>query len=263
MFVTCLQDFPCDKLVTGFTFHPKKRLVVLFAIRGTVLADVLPSEDLPTGLALKASQVPLLFQSQQRLPVLDISSATGTIAGAGGFVRAGGHRLGTELTEAVSPIECDSVSGWKRALADSTSKAVGVVGLAQGSHHLSFHELPTSVAACPIHPLVVQGAKILPVLYEEATLRQVTATHFASETFDVEVFGLDPKHFALAWLSTFMAVNDGLLGWVVRLLRVGHLLNLILHSVRKHHPVFILFCLNLQGLLELNLAFENGGLLCI
>lgn len=36
------------------------------------------------------------------------------------------------------------------------------------------------------------------------------------------MFGLDPKHFALAWLSTFMAVNDRLLGGVVRLLRVGH-----------------------------------------
>lgn len=75
MFVTCLQDLPCDKLVTGFTFHPKQPLVVLFAIRSAILADVLPSEDLPTRLAFKAPQVPLLFQSQQRLPVLDVSSA--------------------------------------------------------------------------------------------------------------------------------------------------------------------------------------------
>lgn len=52
-----------------------------------------------------------------------------------------------------------------------------MVGLAQGSHHLSFHELPTAMAACPIHPLVVQRAEILPVLYEEATLGQVTAAH--------------------------------------------------------------------------------------
>jgi hypothetical protein len=36
------------------------------------------------------------------------------------------------------------------------------------------------------------------------------------------MFGLDPKHFPLAWLPTFMAVNDGLLCWVVRVLRVGH-----------------------------------------
>lgn len=52
-----------------------------------------------------------------------------------------------------------------------------MVGLAQGGHHLSFHELPAAVAACPIHPLVVQRAQILSVLYEEAPLGQVTAAH--------------------------------------------------------------------------------------
>ena len=52
-----------------------------------------------------------------------------------------------------------------------------MIGLAQGSDHLSFHELPTAMAACPIHPLVVQGAEILAVLYEEAPLCQVTAAH--------------------------------------------------------------------------------------
>lgn len=233
MFVTCLQDFACDKLLTGFTFHPKQPLVVLFAIWSAVLADVLPGEDLPAGLAFKASQVPLLFQSQQRLPVLDVSSTTSTVARAGGFFRAGRHGLGTQLTKAVSPIERDSVSGWKRALADGTSKAVGMVGFAQGSHHLSFHEFPTAMAACPIHPLVVQGAEILPVLYEEATLCQVAATHFAGETFDVEMFGLDPKHFTLAGLSALMAVNDGLLGRVVRVLRVGHLV-VFDHVMRVH-----------------------------
>lgn len=99
-----------------------------------------------------------------------------------------------------------------------------MVRLAQGGHHLSFHEFPTAMAACPVHPLVVQGAQILPVLDEEAPLRQVTAAHFAGETFDVEMFGLDPKHFTFARLPTFMAVNDWLLGWVVRVLRVGHFL---------------------------------------
>lgn len=86
-----------------------------------------------------------------------------------------------------------------------------MVGLAQGSHHLALHELPTAMAACPVHPLVVQGAEVLPVLYEEAPLGQVTATHFAGKTFDVEMSGLDPEHFALARLPTFMAVNDRLL----------------------------------------------------
>jgi hypothetical protein len=97
-----------------------------------------------------------------------------------------------------------------------------MVGLAQGGHHLTLNELPTAMAACPVHSLVVQGAEILSVLYEEAPLGQVTATHFAGKTLDVEMFGLDPKHFPLAWLPTFMAVNDGLLCWVVRVLRVGH-----------------------------------------
>lgn len=225
MFVTCLQDFPCDKLVTGFTLHPKEALVVLFAIRRAVLADVFSGKDLPAGLAFKAAQMPLLFQRQQRLSVLDIPSTASAIAGARGFFRAGRHRLCTELAKAVSPIERDSVSGWKRALADGTSKAVGMVGLAQGGHHLSFHELPAAVAACPIHPLVVQRAQILSVLYEEAPLGQVTAAHFAGETFDVEMFGLDPKHFALAWLPTFVAVNDRLLWRVVRVLGVSHLRN--------------------------------------
>lgn len=89
MFVTCLQDFPCDKLVTGFAFHPKEPLVVLFTVRSAILADVLSGENLPTGLAFKAPQVPLLFQGQQGLPILDISSTASTIAGAGGFFGAG------------------------------------------------------------------------------------------------------------------------------------------------------------------------------
>lgn len=43
-------------------------------------------------------------------------TGAGTLtAGAGGFFRAGRHRLGTELTEAVSPVERDTVSRWKRA----------------------------------------------------------------------------------------------------------------------------------------------------
>lgn len=44
-----------------------------------LLADVLPGEDLPAGFAFKAPQVPLLFQRQQRLPVLDVPSAAGTV----------------------------------------------------------------------------------------------------------------------------------------------------------------------------------------
>ena len=55
-------------------------------------------------------------------------SGRGTLtAGAGGFVRAGRHRLGTELTKAVSPIECDSVSGWERAPGDRKTFALKVI----------------------------------------------------------------------------------------------------------------------------------------
>lgn len=35
---TYLQDFPCDKLVTGFTLHSKEPLVVLFTVWGTIPA---------------------------------------------------------------------------------------------------------------------------------------------------------------------------------------------------------------------------------
>lgn len=211
MLVPCLQDFSCDKLLTGLTLDSEETLVVLLTVWGAILADVLAGEDLPTGLALEAAQMPLLVQSQQGLPVLNVPSAASAVAGAGGFFRAGRHRLCTELTKAVSPIEGDSVSGWERALADGTGKAAGMVGLAQGRDHLALHELPAAVAPCPVHPLVVQGAQIVPALYEEASLGQVAATHFAGETFDVEMLGLDTKHFALAWLPAFVAMNDRLL----------------------------------------------------
>jgi hypothetical protein len=49
------------------------------------------------------------------------------------------------------------------------------------------------------------------------------------------MFGLDPKHFPLAWLPTFMAVNDGLLCWVVRVLRVGHWKKQQNIQVRRKH----------------------------
>lgn len=44
-----------------------------------LLADVLAGEDFPAGLALKATQVPLLFQRQQGLSILDVSSAASAI----------------------------------------------------------------------------------------------------------------------------------------------------------------------------------------
>lgn len=70
-------------------------------------------------------------------------------------------------------------------LADGTGKAVGMVGLAQGSDHLALHELPAAVAPGPVHPLVVQGAQIVPVLYEEASLGQVAAAHCRETSLQV------------------------------------------------------------------------------
>lgn len=51
--------------------------------------------------------------------------------------------------------------------------------------------------------------------------REDTLT-FAGEAFDVEMLGLDPEHFPLAGVPAFVAVNDGLLGGVLGVLRVGH-----------------------------------------
>jgi len=63
-------------------------------------------------------------------------------------------------------------------LANSAGKAAWMVSFSQSCHYFSFHELPTTVAAGTIHALVIQGAKVFPILDEKATLRQVTATHW-------------------------------------------------------------------------------------
>lgn len=98
-----------------------------------------------------------------------------------------------------------------------------MVSFSQSCHYFAFHELPTTVAAGTIHALVIQGAKIFPVLNEKASLCQVTATHFAGEAFDVKVSGLNTEYFTFTWLPTFMAVDDPFFGGVVRLLRMGHM----------------------------------------
>lgn len=63
-------------------------------------------------------------------------------------------------------------------LANSTGKAAWMVSLSQSCHYFTFHEVPTTVAAGPIHALVIQGAEIFPILNEKASLCQVTATHW-------------------------------------------------------------------------------------
>lgn len=63
-------------------------------------------------------------------------------------------------------------------LADSAGKAAWMVCFPQSCHYFALHELPTAIAAGTIHALVIQRAKILPVLNEKASLCQVTATHW-------------------------------------------------------------------------------------
>lgn len=45
---------------------------------------------------------------------------------------------------------------------------------------------------------------------------------FAGEAFDVEVSGLNTKHFTFTRLPAFVAVDDWLFRGVVGLLRMGH-----------------------------------------
>lgn len=95
-------------------------------------------------------------------------------------------------------------------LADGTGKAVGMVGLAQGSDHLALHELPAAMAPGPVHPLVVQGAQIVPVLYEEASLGQVAAAHCRETSLQlVSACQISGQHLPSArcwWLPVLSAV---------------------------------------------------------
>lgn len=45
---------------------------------------------------------------------------------------------------------------------------------------------------------------------------------FAGKTFDVKMPGLDSKHFAFAWLTTLMAMDDRLFSWVMKILGMGY-----------------------------------------
>lgn len=65
-----------------------------------------------------------------------------------------------------------------RSPADGAHEAVGVVGLAQGGHHLALDELIAAEAAGPVQPLVVLRADVLALPHEEAALGQVTATRW-------------------------------------------------------------------------------------
>lgn len=71
---------------------------------------------------------------------------------------------------------------------------------------------------CDISPLV-QGTFAQTDSFLTAGYQGLT---FAGEAFDVKVPGLNTKHFTFTRLPTFVAVDDGLFGGVVRLLGMGH-----------------------------------------
>lgn len=62
-------------------------------------------------------------------------------------------------------------------LAGRADEATGVVGLAQGRHHLPFDEVLAAEAAGPVQPLVVQSADVVPLTHEEASLGQLASTY--------------------------------------------------------------------------------------
>lgn len=62
-------------------------------------------------------------------------------------------------------------------LAGGADEAAGVVGLAQGRHHLPFDEVLAAEAAGPVQPLVVQSADVVPLTHEEASLGQLASTY--------------------------------------------------------------------------------------
>ena len=69
-----------------------------------------------------------IFLNYFQITKVFLSVSAGTLtAGAGGFFRAGRHRLCTELTKTVSPVECDSVSGWKWAPGNRKTFALRVI----------------------------------------------------------------------------------------------------------------------------------------
>lgn len=62
-------------------------------------------------------------------------------------------------------------------LAGGADEAAGVVGLAQGRHHLPFDEVLAAEAAGPVQPLIVQSADVVPLTHKEASLGQLASTY--------------------------------------------------------------------------------------
>lgn len=117
------------------------------------------------------------------------------------------------LADTVFPTECDTVSSrkglsakqatkkkgsrekvrqrlkkrWRdvKLLANGAHEAARMVALPQNCHHFSFHKLPAVVAGRAVEPLEVKWTEAVPVLHEEASPSQVTATHCTQWEEDV------------------------------------------------------------------------------
>lgn len=66
-------------------------------------------------------------------------------------------------------------------LARGADEATGMVGLAQGGHHLPLDEVLAAEAASPVHSLVVQSADVFTLPHEEASLGQFATTYCDKE----------------------------------------------------------------------------------
>lgn len=206
---SCLQDPTADVPVTGLTFNAKLGVVVGLAVRNAILADVLSGEDDTAGLALEAAHMPLLVQCQQRLAMLDLFLAPGTMAWSSDLDGlTAGHGLRARLTHAFFPAECHFVSNGEGLSAQAAHKALGVIGAAQGRDDLACDEVTAAVTAGAVELLVVLGADVLLVLEEEARLGQGTATHLTGEASDVEVVIVNTNDFPFAGVSTSVTLDD-------------------------------------------------------
>lgn len=156
--VSCLQHFPCNKLVTGLTLHAEMDLVVFFAVRRTILADVLSAQHFATGFALEAAEVPLTVQGQKSLTVLYIPATSSTVTRGADVFGSWRSWLDAALAETVFSIKRDSITSGKRPFANSTDETCRVVGLPKSGDHLSFNKVSTAVTASAMKPLVVQRA---------------------------------------------------------------------------------------------------------
>lgn len=207
VFPSCLQNPSADVSAAGLTFHPILGVVICLTVWHSILADVFSGEDHVAGPTSEAADVPLFLQRQERLPLLDLSSTPSTVAGPVDLDRFIwlDECARALLAHTVLSTERHSVSDGEGFTAHTADKALWVVRASQSGDHLSCDEAVTAVAACTIQALVVGRANVLALLLEEARSRQITVTHCAGETLDVEVGILYSYHLSFAYFPTPLA----------------------------------------------------------